>query len=151
VKLLIEHGCDLDLVDANGITAVMYATGKKQDRRVRLLMKAGADINIGATAAGHEGKTALGVAKEDGSAEVLKQLEKVCSACNKRLPSESKKCSRCLRARYCDAACQRAHWRTHLVECKAPDDSSSSDEEHEVDGGKEKAVAEATSGGDDGK
>ena len=31
-----------------------------------------------------------------------------------------KKCSRCKQARYCSVSCQKAHWKTHKLECKPP-------------------------------
>lgn len=30
------------------------------------------------------------------------------------------RCSRCQQARYCDATCQRAHWKTHRSVCRPP-------------------------------
>ncbi|KAJ3925845.1 MAG: hypothetical protein NXY57DRAFT_1030838, partial [Lentinula lateritia] len=36
---------------------------------------------------------------------------------------ELKLCSRCRNARYCSAACQKEHWKTHKAFCKSPDKS----------------------------
>ncbi|KAF8582529.1 hypothetical protein K439DRAFT_142344 [Ramaria rubella] len=42
-----------------------------------------------------------------------------CSHCGN--PSAMlKKCTRCAKARYCDASCQRAHWSEHKKVCKSP-------------------------------
>ncbi|KAF9561421.1 hypothetical protein CPC08DRAFT_762103 [Agrocybe pediades] len=41
-----------------------------------------------------------------------------CSWC--RNPSAAlRKCAQCSKARYCDAACQKAHWRLHKKDCKS--------------------------------
>lgn len=44
-------------------------------------------------------------------------IERVCAHC--LTVGEPRGCSRCHRVFYCDAACQRAAWKTHGKECKA--------------------------------
>ena len=41
-----------------------------------------------------------------------------CEACGV-LGRDMKRCARCHTARYCNAACQRAHWREHRASCRA--------------------------------
>jgi hypothetical protein len=51
-----------------------------------------------------------------------------CSSCGNALapPSTLPRCKRCKRARYCDVACQRAHWPVHRASCReAADDARS--------------------------
>ncbi len=44
---------------------------------------------------------------------------KVCAACGVVCTSRLK-CGKCLVTYYCDAVCQRAHWREHRDECRPP-------------------------------
>nr|GAT44298.1 predicted protein [Mycena chlorophos] len=41
-----------------------------------------------------------------------------CAACGKRGPAKT--CRHCRNACYCDAACQRSHWKTHRGICRTP-------------------------------
>ena len=62
-------------------------------------------------------------ASDDGEADTM-----ACSACGKQLAGTTashqnwQKCSRCKQAFYCDAACQREHWKRggHKQACKEP-------------------------------
>mmetsp|Transcript_16711 Transcript_16711/g.47984 ORF Transcript_16711/g.47984 Transcript_16711/m.47984 type:complete len:445 (-) Transcript_16711:31-1365(-) len=45
------------------------------------------------------------------------QDEMFCSACGKS-DGDLKGCNSCRCIRYCSSSCQRAHWKTHKVECK---------------------------------
>jgi hypothetical protein len=155
-RCVFKYKCDVDMTNDNGSTAVMIATAFNQHECVRLLMKrGGANVDI----AGQEGMTPLEVAKRGGwSAEVIEQLEKVCAACHKRRTSAAKKCSRCMRTYYCDAACQKAHWPTHKHECKAQpssdDDDGDEEDEDEEDAGEDFVAKESATGGggdDDGE
>ena len=38
-----------------------------------------------------------------------------------KLVAKVQTCSRCKRASYCDATCQKAHWKQHKVTCKPAD------------------------------
>ena len=42
-----------------------------------------------------------------------------CAACRKAVPGLLM-CGRCKNVRYCSPACQRAHWKEHKADCKAP-------------------------------
>ena len=51
---------------------------------------------------------------------VLPPSKRKCWECDKVRLSGKKnllKCSRCLRARYCDRSCQKKHWKCHKAEC----------------------------------
>jgi hypothetical protein len=43
---------------------------------------------------------------------------RICAACGKKA-LQMLKCSRCTAAFYCDAACQKRHWREHRAACGA--------------------------------
>ena len=68
------------------------------------------------------------LAKESGvdEANILfsegRQVRRVCAACGKGYLQISglKECARCKKACYCDASCQRAHWKEHKKQCRAP-------------------------------
>ena len=50
-----------------------------------------------------------------------------CAKCDKRAApgKELKRCTRCKCTFYCDAACQRDHWKDHKVSCTTPGNASS--------------------------
>ena len=68
------------------------------------------------------------LAKESGVDEANisfsegRQVRRVCAACGKGYLQISglKECARCKKACYCDASCQRAHWKEHKKQCRAP-------------------------------
>jgi hypothetical protein len=41
-----------------------------------------------------------------------------CAACGKNVGKRLQKCSRCKAVAYCDAKCQKKHWKTHKAFCK---------------------------------
>ncbi|KAF0692886.1 Aste57867_16088 [Aphanomyces stellatus] len=45
-----------------------------------------------------------------------------CAACDKKAPAdkELKRCTRCQCVFYCDANCQRSHWKDHKINCVDP-------------------------------
>ena len=68
------------------------------------------------------------LAKESGvdEANIMfsegRQVRRVCAACGKGYLQISglKECARCKKVCYCDASCQRAHWKEHKKQCRAP-------------------------------
>ena len=48
----------------------------------------------------------------------LELPHRTCAACGKQ-QLQMLKCSRCKAAFYCDAACQKRHWREHKAACGA--------------------------------
>ena len=50
------------------------------------------------------------------SARASKRDTGVCAACG--ADGELKRCARCDCVAYCDAVCQREHWKTHRSHCK---------------------------------
>jgi ankyrin repeat protein len=69
-EALTQAGCDVNAVDSNGRTPLMYAARYNQPTAVRLLLERGADIK----ARDKDGKTALGLAKQFNNQEVIKAL-----------------------------------------------------------------------------
>jgi hypothetical protein len=61
------------------------------------------------------------VPRMQAAAAVLAAPASACANCGAAAGAPGvrlKRCSRCGRAWYCDAQCQRAHWRRHKAECK---------------------------------
>ncbi len=84
LRLLVEHGCDLQEVDARGVTLVAEAAGTGDVERVRVLLEAGAlpDPAPGAQTRSDDGiqqmqwtfQSPLHLAAEAGSAPMLRLL-----------------------------------------------------------------------------
>ncbi|EQC32066.1 hypothetical protein SDRG_10263 [Saprolegnia diclina VS20] len=53
-----------------------------------------------------------------------------CAACDKKAPAgaDLKRCTRCQCVFYCDATCQRSHWKDHKVNCVDPTIAAASDD-----------------------
>ena len=68
VKLLVERGADIDLQDALGTTAMMFAAERKYPDIVSLLLRKGADKNIKAVGNFLKGQrlTAYEIAEQNG-------------------------------------------------------------------------------------
>ncbi|GMF44163.1 unnamed protein product [Phytophthora fragariaefolia] len=66
-----------------------------------------------------------------------------CAKCDKRAApgKELKRCTRCKCTFYCDAQCQRGHWKDHKVSCTPPGDISSGAGEKKITwGAKEMSI-----------
>lgn len=46
IKLLVEHGCDLNLVDKSGHSALSYCVKRKKDKPLEYLIKKGANLDL---------------------------------------------------------------------------------------------------------
>ncbi|KAE9012255.1 hypothetical protein PR003_g8107 [Phytophthora rubi] len=57
-----------------------------------------------------------------------------CAKCDKRAApgKELNRCTRCKCTFYCDAQCQRGHWKDHKVSCTPAGDATSSAGEHKI-------------------
>lgn len=57
-----------------------------------------------------------------------------CAKCDKRADSgkELRRCTRCQCTFYCDAQCQRDHWKDHKVSCTPPGNASNGPGEHKI-------------------
>jgi hypothetical protein len=53
-----------------------------------------------------------------GPRPILEAPLRTCAACGNQA-LQMLKCSRCKAAFYCDAACQKRHWREHKAACGA--------------------------------
>ncbi|KAF9219875.1 ankyrin [Gyrodon lividus] len=93
VDLLMEHGADLDIEDANG------------DSPRKMCVVFGAEV----TAAVQRWER-----KRKG--EQAPWEEKRCENC-KTKSSGLKQCARCHTIRYCSTECQRTHWKMHKPRC----------------------------------
>ena len=73
VKLLIEHGADLNITDTEeGFTALMFAAAEGQTEVVKVLLSNGANIKI----TDNDGDTALHFAEKNGHQEAVRELKK---------------------------------------------------------------------------
>ena len=70
MEVLIEKGANLDVVNSNGLTSLMYATRDNKFDRVELLLRNKADINI----KGRNDVTALYIACQFGLSNMAKYL-----------------------------------------------------------------------------
>ena len=70
IKLLLAHGAKVNVVDANGATALMYAVEFGRKAVIKPLLDAKADATI------HDkrGYTALSIAKEQDDPEIYNML-----------------------------------------------------------------------------
>ncbi|POM74650.1 hypothetical protein PHPALM_8360, partial [Phytophthora palmivora] len=57
-----------------------------------------------------------------------------CAKCDKRAApdKELKRCTRCKCTFYCDAQCQRGHWKDHKVSCTPPGSAASGAGDHKI-------------------
>ncbi len=70
VRLLLEHGAELDITDEDGVTALGLAAGTGRVDVVAALIDAGADVNAG----GELGRTPLSYAAGNARLEVVRLL-----------------------------------------------------------------------------
>ena len=52
-------------------------------------------------------------------APLIQKAKNVCWSCSKK-PETLLRCSRCMKAQYCNTTCQKKHWKEHKATCKAP-------------------------------
>ena len=86
IKLLVDGGTNIDLIDNRGYTALMYAVSKGCKRMIKLLLDAGADINIRSNTLG---ATVMQIALRDGQQDIIDLLKKYRSTIEHRSTSES--------------------------------------------------------------
>ena len=67
-----------------------------------------------------------------------------CRKCERPLaPQDAQRCSRCKVAIYCGAECQKAHWKAHKFDCKAPEVREDIVVEHPAINGTHEAMMES--------
>jgi hypothetical protein len=136
VTVLVNAGCNVDAVDNDGRTALMYAVNFGQLKCVRELQRATTGVDTGVRAI-NEAKgideVALDLLKDDGGDEATKKantirrpLGRACAHCE-RLKKNMFKCAKCESVYYCSPECQRAHWPTHERECGDEDDTDAAE------------------------
>jgi hypothetical protein len=100
----LTHSCNVDAVNRDGNTALMWATDANHSECIRLLMREGcADASI--TSAQLSGKTPLqhAIDKSDADAETICELRRVCGACSLTPDKNKGKFNQC-------AACQAMYF-----------------------------------------
>jgi ankyrin repeat protein len=71
LKYLLDNGANVNQKDKEGNTALMKAAQENRVKNAKLLLKSGADTGI----KNKEGKTALDMAKDSGSKEIEKLIK----------------------------------------------------------------------------
>lgn len=92
------------------------------DRTTRVSLAASAAPDIGALAAQLMARLNRGAAEAAASAPAARAFaaRPTCAACGAvKLASALKRCSACNSVLYCDAACQKGHWKKHKAACRA--------------------------------
>ncbi len=116
-QFLCEKGVPVDgIMGDSGATALHMAVAQGHEKVVKVLLAQGADITKKTVA----GETALILAQKYGHQHIVKVLEEAhyrCAFCYKML--KALRCGRCKAVYYCDRECQRNHWPTHKLTCKA--------------------------------
>jgi uncharacterized protein len=71
-EALLQAGCDINAVDSNGRTPLMYAVRYQQPAAILLLLERGANVNV----RDKGGMTALDLAKQYANQEIIRQLQR---------------------------------------------------------------------------
>jgi ankyrin repeat protein len=117
VRCLVEDlQANINKATHDGRTPLMMASYRKHAKIVHLLTKRGADSQVRAPEYG----TAANVSRQAGApAELTEYLEAKMHCSNPGCSGAGiRKCTGCKQARYCEQACQLAHWPTHKAACK---------------------------------
>ncbi|KAL0952981.1 hypothetical protein HGRIS_007193 [Hohenbuehelia grisea] len=93
IELLLEHGADLDIAEADGLTTRSFF------------------VSCGPEVAEVVSKW---IRKRAGETALMEN--KMCRVCGKQ-DKALNQCSRCKSVRYCSAPCQRQDWSTHKKDC----------------------------------
>jgi hypothetical protein len=118
--LVKELGADIDVVDQFGCTPLMAASAMKHADVVTWLVKAGANTQASTRMIiGDNVYTAANISKQFGaSAEQTAYLEAKTHCSSPGCSGAGiMKCTGCRQARYCEKACQLAHWKSHKADC----------------------------------
>jgi ankyrin repeat protein len=123
VKCLVkELGADIDQADRLGGTPLMAASANKRAEVVIWLVKAGADTQASTSRSIEAGdaKTAANFSLYYGASPEQTAYLEAKTHCSSIGCSGAgvMKCTGCKQARYCEAACQLAHWKAHKADCR---------------------------------
>ena len=118
-ELLIANGANVNAKSKILYTPLHFCAQVNNAEVAQYFVTHGADL----TAKSDDGLTALQVAKEIQAVKVFKLLQEAeqgyrCSYCNQVNEQTMWKCSVCKKVKYCDAKCQKEHWRFHKQDCK---------------------------------
>ncbi|KAA1466978.1 hypothetical protein DENSPDRAFT_63519 [Dentipellis sp. KUC8613] len=131
-RILLERGSNVNHLNKYGSSAISAALLSGHVGAVNILMEFGASLDIadadgfvpGNSFVNYGPQVTAAVTKwlRKRSGEQAPLDEKKCDFCGKKDDGNQlklKACSACRSARYCSAACQRSHWKTHKKTCKA--------------------------------
>jgi hypothetical protein len=71
LTLLLSHGADVNLVDTDGMAALMYAAQRANVDNVKALLAAGANTSL----KNNKGQTAVIIAQEKGRSKIIAALQ----------------------------------------------------------------------------
>ncbi|TFY81960.1 hypothetical protein EWM64_g2054 [Hericium alpestre] len=131
VRILLEHGANVNHQNCFGVSPVVCAFMGGHDGAVDVLMEFGADLTL-LEADGHVAGDHYVDYGPRVTAVVAKWLRKrageqpppldgkKCDFCGKMDSGDLKlkACSACHSARYCSSSCQKNHWKAHKLTCK---------------------------------
>jgi ankyrin repeat protein len=118
VRLLVkELGADVNQADKNGCQPVMVAISCRHEKMVKLLLKEGADPQATVQFGGRSVTAARGAAESGAPAEFREYLMAKAHCSNPGCGGAGlQKCTGCKKVRYCEQACQLAHWPVHKAD-----------------------------------
>jgi hypothetical protein len=117
---LINAGCDVNVLDDAGVSALLFAVMTLRFGCVRTLVCCGADVTIQFQGTSFDDFADILHATDELKAALRLPAEKGrhCEQCNKATFGKGmKKCGACRKARYCNIECQTAHWQQHKLVC----------------------------------
>lgn len=119
VCLVEELGADVNQAESDGSTPLMQASGRKQEKIGRYLLKNGANAqasfsNIG-TAHRHGGRHLQSLASIEQIAYLDARTHYANPGCS---GAGLKKCANCKEVFFCSKKCQVTHWPAHKANCK---------------------------------
>lgn len=119
--------------------------GELDALRAQVKRKAAAVQAVAKSARKSGGEAIVKGPADDASAEARRMavgVTKGCGACGKMAGAGTKllSCSRCRAVSYCDAACQKAHWKAHKEFCKIAAKNTADLEKQGLDSSKQQDV-----------
>ena len=131
-QYLLDNGAEIDIPDEDGNTSLKSAVVRGNFELFTFLLDRGANPLF----KDNNGETCIQIAQFKKRNQMRKIMEikigykipkqKVSAFCENchTMSDHLLKCSRCMNAAYCNADCQKCHWKTHKVNCIAPHNDS---------------------------